>query len=332
MKREKPMSRSRIVFLLFAVAGVLSWSEAVFAQTATNSAVDAPPANLQAPGEQTAVEGATEAAPEPPGRPFSLGVTYYLFSDYVFRGINFSEYFGEGREKPNHQMTTALDIPLGKDGQYGTFGFDTFFEWYAAQKKLNPETGGQNLQEVDYTLRWSYELEPVATTFTMGWTDYTFPNAHPIRTNEIFFKFAHNDAWMWRGLGYQGEEGVLNPSLFIAQDLRYSRGYWVELGLNHPFDVCKNLTVTPKLTFALDGGYLQPLLTGGEGQKSLEYAYTQYGLDVTYTLNDLLHIPEAAGSVFISGQLYFNEASRVEKRQGIIQDELYGGMALGWSW
>jgi hypothetical protein len=259
-------------------------------------------------------------------------VTYYLFSDYVFRGINFSEYAGEGREKPNNQMTTSLSIPIGKDGEYGTFGFDTFFEWYAAQKQLNPETGGQNLQEVDYTLRWSYDLKSIATKFTTGWTDYTFPNAHPIRTNEIFFKFEHNDAWMWRGLGYKGDAGILNPSFFFAQDLRYSRGYWVELGLNHPFEVCKNLTITPKMTFALDGGYLQPLETGGEGQKSLEYAYTQYGLDTTYTLNDLLHIPENAGTVYISGQLYFNEASDVEKRQGIIKDELYGGMALGWSW
>ena len=32
-------------------------------------------------------------------RPWSLGLTYSLYSDYIFRGINFSEYPREGREK-----------------------------------------------------------------------------------------------------------------------------------------------------------------------------------------------------------------------------------------
>jgi hypothetical protein len=297
--------------------------------TTTEEAV---PEGLVAPEEQNAAEGAAEVAPEPPGKPFSLGVTYYLFSDYVFRGINFSEYATEGRERLNHQMTTSAGVPLGPGGKYGTFGFDTFFEWYEAQKELNPEKGGQNLQEVDYTLRWSYTFDPVHTTMTLGWTDYTFPHANAVRTNEAFVKFEHNDAWMWRGLGYEGDKGILNPSFFFAQDCRVSDGYWVELGFSHPFDVCKNLTVTPKITLALDGGYLQPLLTYGEGQKSLEYAYTQFGLDTTYTLNELLHIPDKAGTVFVSGQLYYNEASKVERRQGILDDQFYGGMALGWSW
>jgi hypothetical protein len=288
--------------------------------------------SLRSGRQKKAAEGAAEEPAALPGRPFSLGVTYYLFSDYVFRGVNFSEYESEGRERLNHQMTTSLGIPIGQGGKYGTFGFDTFFEWYEAQKALNSETGGQNLQEVDYTLRWSYQLEPIATKLTLGWTDYTFPNANAVRTNEAFVKFEHNDAWLWRGLGYKGEEGILNPSLFFAQDVRVSDGYWVELGINHPFKLSKNLTLTPKMTFALDGGYLDPLLHGGEGQRSLEYAYTQYGVDTTYDLTEVLHLPAWAGTVFISGQLYYNQASDVEKRMGLIKDEFYGGMALGWSW
>ena len=329
MSGEIPIRHYWNVFCpaIIAIIGLFS-SGALSQTTQSLQSADSIPDGLEARAEQEAVE---EPA-EPPSRPFSLEVTYSLFSDYVFRGINFSEYEGEGRERLNHQLATSLGIPLGPDGKYGTFGFDMFFEWYEAQKRLNPETGGQNLQEVDYTLKWSYAIEPIATTLTLGWTDYIFPNANAIRTNEVFVKFEHNDAWVWRGLGYKGEEGILNPSLFLARDLRVSEGYWIEFGMNHPFKLSQNLTLTPGITFALDGGYLDPLLHDGEGQKSLEYAYTQYGMDVTYNLTEVLHLPPCAGSVFISGQLYYNQASRVEKRQGIIKDEFYGGMAVGWSW
>ncbi len=55
-------------------------------------------------------------AEEPADSPFSLGVTYSLYSDYVWRGINRSEYRGEGREKPNHQLEAYLDC-LNGDGR-----------------------------------------------------------------------------------------------------------------------------------------------------------------------------------------------------------------------
>ncbi len=107
---------------------VPAWSQT------TQPASKAPP--VPAVAEKEKVEKAPEAAPEPP-KPFSLAVTYYLMSDYVFRGVNLSEYAREGREKLNHQMTTSIDVPLGKDGKFGNFGFDTFFEWFAEQKSLN---------------------------------------------------------------------------------------------------------------------------------------------------------------------------------------------------
>ena len=104
--------------------------------------------------------------------PFSFDVTYYLYSDYVFRGINFSEFPREGRERLNHQMTTTLSTDVGlllgrEAGAYGTIGLETFFEWFAGQKSIDPIHGGQNLQEVDYILSWSYDIEPIDTTFTM---------------------------------------------------------------------------------------------------------------------------------------------------------------------
>ena len=62
-----------------------------------------------ATAQETVAESKSVAVTETgDGCPVTLDVTYSLYSDYIFRGINFSEYAGEGREKFNHQVTTAF--------------------------------------------------------------------------------------------------------------------------------------------------------------------------------------------------------------------------------
>ncbi len=46
--------------------------------------------------------------------PLSVTLSYWLVSDYIFRGINYSEYAGEGREKPNHQLEVKLDVDVAR--------------------------------------------------------------------------------------------------------------------------------------------------------------------------------------------------------------------------
>ena len=228
-------------------------------------------------------------------------------------------------------MTTSLDIPLGKGGELGTFGFDTFFEWYAAQKQLTGS--GANIQEIDYTLRYSYEFKPIATKATVGWTAFVYPNVRGVgdndRTFEVFFSFEHNDAWMWRWLGYQGDDPILNPSLFVAYDYKIANGVWIELGVNHPFALTEDLTFTPGMLLAIDAGWLGPTL--GTDDHDTRFAYTQLGMDLTYDLTKALHLPDWAGSVALSGQLYFNCTTDSAAKTGI-QDEFWGGMAVSWSW
>lgn len=328
----------RTLLYLTGVGYLLSAGPAlVWSQTTTGPQPNIEPL-LPAVADADKVDEAPEAVPEL-ARPFGLGVTYYLFSDFVFRGINFSEYAGEGREKLNHQMTTAIDVPLGKNGKFGTFGFDTFFEWFAGQEHLGSTPPGAHLQEIDFTLRYSYFVEPIQTKATVGWTEFTFPRTNAVhdRTNEWWFKLEHNDAWLWRGLGYKGTDGILNPSFFFAQDTGYILGQWYEISLNHPFTLCKNLTWTPKVTFAFDGGYIQRSINGGPGSRQFEYAYTQPGMELKYDLTELLHLPKWAGSVYISGQLYYNFVSDVEKDRNrasktVLDDILFGGLTVGWTW
>ncbi|MCP4592482.1 MAG: hypothetical protein GY842_17245 [bacterium] len=272
---------------------------------------------------------------EAPASPFSFDVTYYLYSDYIFRGINFSEYPGEGREKPNHQLTTDVSVDIGmlfghEPGTCGVFTLGTFFEWYAMQKVIDPEHGGQNLQEVDYLLSWAYDLEPIATTFTLGYTWYAFPNAKSINTSEWWFSLEHNDAWMWKWLLPDNEDGVLNPSFMFAQDIDVTDGgCWMEFGISHDFEVFENFTLTPSMILAIDHRYLHPLLDVGEG--STQLAYIQYGINAGYNLAPALQLPDWAGDLTLSGFMYYNQTLGSMEEHGIIQDEFFGGVSVGWS-
>jgi len=244
---------------------------------------------------------------------------YSLYSDYIFRFVNFSEYDREGREKPNHQLVTSLELEFG---DFGAIGFDTFFEWFAAQEQINGE--GQNLQELDYTIYWSYGIEPIATDLTLGVTFYTFPNDKPINSFEYFVKLAHNDAWMWKCLFPDNEEGVLNPTFYLAHDVDAIGGVWMEFSLSHSFEVVENLTITPGWMVAVDGCYLE--------DRTFRFAGGQWSLVTEYDLGLLLCLPSWAGDLTIAGELYFNNAWGTAERSDVIHDEFWGGMTVTWNW
>lgn len=307
----------------------------------------------QAPAEEsestvvtrTDVE-ATETVEET-SSPISLSIGYALMTDYIFRGINFSEPDKEGREKLNHQLSTSIGFDLGALGlgDFGTIGFDTWFEWYAAQKMIDPDRGGQNLQEVDYLIWWSYSIEPIATDITLGYTFYLFPNlAHTLRqdgrygnnnddrTHEYWISLEHNDAWMWKWLLPENEDGVLNPSFYLAHDIGSILGVWMDFGLSHTFDIpwIEGLSFTPGWTVHAQCDYWKHgfFLAGETFSGSLDY-----------DLTSLLKLPDWAGSIVLSGQLYFFDAWGNFEREGSSnnaslrgQDEFYGGMAVTWSW
>jgi hypothetical protein len=282
--------------------------------------------------------------------PASFDITYYVLSDYIFRGINFSEWPGEGTEALNHQVTSGLGLDLAQlfgrePGTWGTFRIDTFFEWYADQEKLNPEQGGQNLQEIDYTFSWSYPLDSISTDLSIGWTYYYFPNLEYLleqdgeeatnndnATNEWWFRLEHNDAWLWKWLWPDNEGGILNPSFFFVQDVGIGAGnaLWIELGISHEFALVENLTLTPSLTVGIEHDYYRRF-AGDPDENAFRFANMLYGLDLTYDMTELLSIPDGYGSVALSSFLYFSNARGTAEHHGTIEDEVFGGMSIGYS-
>ena len=284
-------------------------------------------------------DGAYSLTTQPDGSsaapsPFSFGLEYSIHTDYIFRGINFSEFPGEGRELPNHQLSVDVGVDLGllldgESGSLGTLGFNTWLEWFGGQKNIDPIGGGQNLQETDYTITWSTDIESIGSTLTLGYIFYAFPNAKAINTQEWTVTLEHNDAWMWKWLWPENEEGVLNPSIFYAMDVDAAAGgSWIEFGFSHDFSISEHVTLTPSLLLASDHRWLDPILaTGRTGSTRL--AFVQYGITLGYDLSAAWNIPEGSGAWSMSGFVYLNDAVGDPEDRGLIQDEFFGGVSIG---
>ncbi|MBN2447294.1 MAG: hypothetical protein JXO22_11235 [Phycisphaerae bacterium] len=304
-----------------------------------NAGAEAPDASNTEVGDSLVAD---ETAPAADARTdslldsFSFDITYYLYSDYVFRGMNFSEYATERGEALNHQMTTTLGVDCaqlfgGEEGKWGTFAFDTFWEWYEDQRDLDPASPNA-LQEVDWTFSYSYEVAPIATTATAGLSLYTFPSTNGATTEEWFVSLEHNDAWMWKWLFPENEDGVFNPSILYAQDIdEAAGGAWIEFGLSHDFVLFEDLTLTPLITFAFDRRYIGRTL-GDPELEDVGLAYTQYGLEVGYDVSSGLKIPEEYGGITLQGFIYFNNTrDRYNINDSNVENIVFGGMSLGWS-
>ncbi len=267
-----------------------------------------------------AQEPATESASWEP-LPITFSIDYTLVSDYVWRGQNLSEYAGEGREKPNHQMTVGASYDTGN---FGTFSGSIWFEWFGGQKSMDPSSDG-HLQEVDYTLSWSYDVEAIATTVELGWIGYQFPQASGDGrfTHEWYISLGFDDSGL-----FGTKESVLNPYVAYYMDVDDLHGSWIEWGISHDFaladcgfkdtPILKDMTLTPSFVMGIDHGQLS---------ESTKLANLQYGLDISYDMSSALGIPDKYGNLTLTGFLRFSDAVYDEA----LNDEFWGGVTIGYT-
>ncbi len=281
-------------------------------------------------------EPVPEKAPVPEGAgeeavtkclPIGLAVDYTLVSDYIWRGVNFSEYHGEGREDLNHQLGVGASYDTGG---FGTIAAGFWFEWYAGQTEMD-SASDDSLQEVDYTLSWAYDIEAIATSVEIGWIWYQFPQTEGENacTQEWYIALGFDDSCL-----FGTENPVLNPYVAYYMDVDDNAGgQWLEMGISHDFafadmgaaqtPVLKDLTVTPSLVLGVDHTYFHD---------STQLANLTYGLAATYDLSGALNIPEKYGAIGLTGFLNFSQALGLGHDIDDYDDVLYGGFTLGWEW
>jgi len=280
--------------------------------------------------QAVSLAAAEEPAPAPePGKaiPLSFSIDYTLISDYIWRGVNFSEYAGEGREKPNHQMGVGVAFETEK---FGTFSAGFWFEWFAGQRSMDPASDG-HLQEVDYTLSWSYDIEALATSVEVGWIAYQFPQSggDAETSYEWYVSLGFDDSKL-----FGTDEAVLNPSVTYYMDVDLAKGgQWLEFGISHDFaladlgcaetPVLKDVTLTPSLTLGVDHGYFT---------NATKLGNLLYGLAIGYDLSSALGLPQRYGSLSLTGTLNFSQALGIKDDLDGYQDEFFGGVTIGYEW
>ncbi len=270
--------------------------------------------------------------------PIGFSIDYTLVTDYIWRGINLSEYAGEGRERLNHQMTTGFSIDtkplLGTD--LGTIAGSVWFEWYAGQDDAEFGGGAHHLQEVDYTLSWSYDIPKLPLAVELGWIAYQFPwlgGDDGQWTHEVYATLSLDDSCIFG-------KPILNPYVSYYLDVDDVRGSWIEIGVSHDFPlaecglgntpVLKDVTLTPSLVLGIDHRYYDKVGLGGGSGTSTRLGNLQYGLDAVLDLSSLLGIPEKYGSLSLTGFLYYSQAFHDESPA--VNDEFWGGVTIGYEW
>lgn len=289
--------------------------------------------------------------------PVTFSIDYTLATDYVFRGINASEYRrkwgqakNEGREKLNHQLTVGAEIDLNKFGRVGGL---VWFEWFAGQHYLTPEDGHKNLQEIDYLVYYGYNIEPIGVDVEVGFYWYVLPRMAGTdwsSMQEIYLNLSFDESVWLRALGLNVKKSIFNPYLFQAWDLDLKPGaYYGEFGVApdialaeigcEKMAILKDITFTPSWSMAWDHNWLNfytvdaGAFRGNEGRgyasNTSHLTNMTFGGNVSLDLKGMLGIPDKyCGAMYLSGFLYYSQ--RIAKH--FLNDEFWGGMSVGYEW
>ena len=273
----------------------------------------------------------------------SLGVDFTYVSDYIWRGLNFSEPSrrngtgSENGEEANYQL--EVNVELATD-QFGTFGLDLWLEYFSGQRAFaGAGEHDTHVQEIDYTVYWAYDIPDTPVSVETGIIFYQFPNntGDAIWTEEAYLSVAVND-----GALFGMEEGVLNPYITAYLDMDDVRAMWIEIGISHEFamadwtpdtPVLKDITLTPSLVLGIDHRYYDKAGFGSDSANpsvATRLGNLVYGLDMTLDLSSALGIPEMYGSFSVTGFMYYSQSFHDESI--LVQDEFWGGVTLSWAY
>jgi hypothetical protein len=240
------------------------------------------------------------------------------FTDYVFRGIDRSE-SGGAEDSPNLQFDAALKFNLGK-WPHPFFGLFT---------NVYDSDPASRFQEVRPYLGVELSARPI--TFTLGHSNYIFPDRDAFNTAEFWAKIQLDDSYFFRT-----DAPIVAPYVFAAYDYDNYHGTYIEFGIRHDFVLEDTpITLSPMASVAfVDNNKMfrtqgrlknDPGFDFGTGGKDSGFQHYQFGLETTYALNQLLNIPGRFGNVDLKGYLFYTDGIDNRLRANT---ELYGGLGL----
>jgi len=274
------------------------------------------PESIYAPPEAMAEENAINAG----GVNFKLNATY--FSDYVFRGIDRSETSGR-EDSGNMQIDGQMRFELGRFP-------DLFMGVFTNINDADPISRFQEIRPY-----FGLELTARPIIFTVGNTFYIYPDRDEFNTAEVFAQIKLDDSYFFRS-----DDPVFSPYVLAAWDYDKYDGFYIEAGVRHDFELEDlPLTISPiaRIAYVLNQKAFRtvglpgqdPSFESGTSGPDTGFQHYELGMELTYGLNDLLHIPARYGQFDLKGYLFYTDQLQNDLRA---DTELYGGVGVGFSY
>ena len=92
----------------------------------------------------------------------------------------------------------------------------------------------------------------------------------------------------------------------------------------------RDLTITPSACIAIDHRYYDKAGVGNTHSTSTRLGYIEYGLAFSLDLNSAMNIPTKYG--FLTLGTFINYVQSFHDDSILVQDQLYGGLKVGWAW
>jgi hypothetical protein len=282
----------------------------------------------------TVIEEASETVVTEQSSNFlTMQLKYTYASRYIWRG---REKFPENDSCNNqYSLAASLDIAqmLGQEaGKFGRVNGAIFF-----QTGNNSDT--RDLQEVDYTVSYSYDFDEIGLTTEVGFIYYAYPGMSGANTQELFFKLGMNDGLIMQGLlGIGDGTPLLNPTLAVYFDIdEAAGGTWTELGMSHDFvlselgcadiAVLKDLTLGANMTLGWACGYPE----SNSGRDTAYYENdtnsgmtNNFGMTADLDLQSMLDLPDCMA---MNLGVFMNYTCSMDANRPYV-DVLWGGVSL----
>jgi uncharacterized protein (TIGR02001 family) len=236
----------------------------------------------------------------------NLDLTFAYMSDYVYRGINHTDFPGRAK-KPDVQFDGRVEFNTGKlpHPYVGIFSVIYDNDPVSRFQEIRPYAG----------LSWT--IRPV--NIDTGVNSYIYPEREKFNTSEVYLKLTFDDSFI-----FKTEKPLFSPYLYAAYDYDKNQGFYYEAGLKHDF-VIQDTGVT--LTVAADVGYISHIeqMFIFVNKKTYGWQHYDVGLIGTYELNQLLHVAHRYGQINLQGYLWYTNG--LDKDIGHT-DKMWGGIGL----
>ena len=258
------------------------------------------------------------APPAPPtpdegvnGGGVNTEVDFRYLTDDVYRGVSHNRRSGAGQSAYNYQAQGQLSFDLGKlpHPYVGVFA------------NVNDSDPVSRFQEVRPYAGVVYTLRPVI--FDLGYETYIYPERERLtpspNTSEIYLRITIDDSYF-----LLTPKPVLSPYVYGAYDYDRNKGWYIETGLKHDFDLEDfGVTLTPYADVAYISHFGEQFVVFDPHKSGFQHY--DAGLVLTYSLSDLFDLPPRYGNFAIKGYLNYTGSFS----NGLLADDvLWGGVGL----